>query len=58
MKKLIPTFILKWLVRKNFANREAGGRPNKWYWADLELLCRGWLCHSPTPYLYKFYRDE
>ncbi len=40
MSRLIPTFMLKWLVNRNFRDREAGKLPDKVYWGDIALFKR------------------
>ena len=40
MIRVIPTFILKWLVNRNFRAREAGKLPDKVYWGDVALFRR------------------
>ena len=38
--KLIPSWVLRILVRRDHRLREAGLREDKWYWADIELFIR------------------
>ena len=45
-RRLVPVFVLKRLVLRNYAAREAGLIQDGWYWADLELLRRGWTAMS------------
>lgn len=42
MKRLIPNFILKFLVWRNLRLRIEGKKPDEWYWAELELIRRGY----------------
>lgn len=42
LAKLIPTFILVALTKRNYKLRKQHKLPDRWYWADLELLCRGY----------------
>lgn len=37
----IPMWILRYLVKKNYRLHQASHNPDEWYWADLELNCRG-----------------
>jgi len=46
VKRLVPLFVLKRLILRNYAAREAGKLPDGWYWADVELLRRGWTALS------------
>ncbi len=39
--KMIPCFILKLLIKRNYRLRELGRLPDEWYWADIELMHRG-----------------
>ena len=45
MKKFIARFLsTKYLIKKrdeNFRLRMEGEKPDKWYWADVELMRRG-----------------
>lgn len=43
IKRLVPLFVLKRLILRNYAAREAGLIQDGWYWADLELVRRGWF---------------
>lgn len=38
--KLLPAWVLRLLVKRNLRLRAAGKLPDKWYWADLEVLRR------------------
>lgn len=40
MGKWIPTWFLELLVKRNLKLRAAGKLPDKWYWADVELIRR------------------
>ncbi len=41
----IPTWVLRYLVKRDWRLRQAGRKPDKWYWADLKLFLRGvYLC--------------
>lgn len=41
----IPTWILKYLVKRDWRLRQAGLRPDKWHWADHTLFLRDvYLC--------------
>ncbi len=42
MRKLIPTFILIILTKRNYKLRRDNKLPDKWYWADSELIRRGY----------------
>jgi len=46
IRRLVPLFVLKRLVLRNYAAREAGLIQDGWYWADIELLRRGWTAVS------------
>lgn len=48
MKRLIYCHILAPLIRRNYALREAGKRPDEWYWADL-LAVRWGYCSYDDP---------
>ncbi len=41
MASLIPTWVLRLLVQRNYRLRADGRVPDEWYWADLALLERG-----------------
>lgn len=43
MKWLIAKLILYPLVYRNYRLRQAGKRPDKWYWADIKLTAWGFL---------------
>ena len=36
----IPTWLLLYLVKRDFHLRQTGRKPDKWYWADLEISRR------------------
>lgn len=42
IKNLIPEFILIILTKRNYRLRKEGKSPDKWYWADSELIKRGY----------------
>jgi len=39
--KKLPIFVLRLLVKRDLNLRAEGKRPDKWYWADEELIKRG-----------------
>jgi hypothetical protein len=41
MTRLIPTFILVVLVARDLRLRAKHKKPDRWHWADLELVNRG-----------------
>ena len=43
-KQMMPTWVLRMLVKCNFRLREAHLLPDEWYWADLELFTRIGMC--------------
>jgi len=40
MVKLVPTWFLKILVRRNFRLRMQGKLPDEWHWGDIQLCIR------------------
>lgn len=41
LARLMPAFVLRRIVRKDYWLRERGLRQDAWHWADRELLRRG-----------------
>ena len=42
---IIPTGVLRYLVKRDWRLRQASHKSDKWYWADLELFLRNvYLC--------------
>ncbi|KKN32325.1 hypothetical protein LCGC14_0814740 [marine sediment metagenome] len=43
LRRHTPTWLLRYLVWRNYRLRMAGRLPNGWYWADLELCLRKYI---------------
>ncbi len=40
LRRHTPTWLLRYLVWRNYRLRMAGRLPDQWYWADMELCIR------------------
>ena len=40
LRRHTPTWLLRYLVWRNYRLRMAGRLPDDWYWADMELCIR------------------
>lgn len=57
VRSKIPTWVLKYLVKRNMRLRQAGHLPDKWYWADLELFRRD-ITLCPDCYSQKDFAEQ